>query len=56
MTNAVDNRTDLAKSHPAPLMERSRASGFQIYLIGIIVLGVMAIAAYQFFGCSGCFS
>ncbi|HYK80064.1 MAG TPA: hypothetical protein VEU95_10560 [Micropepsaceae bacterium] len=39
----------LAKCHPAPLMERSKASGFHIYLIGIIVLGVVAAGAYQFF-------
>jgi hypothetical protein len=55
MTNA-DNKSDLAKSHPAPIMERSRASGFQIYLIGVIILGVAALAAYQFFGCSSCFN
>ena len=55
MTNAVENESDLAKCHPAPLMERSSASGFQIYLIGIIVLGVAALATYQFLSCSGCY-
>jgi|HubBroStandDraft_6_1064221.scaffolds.fasta_scaffold1564140_1 hypothetical protein len=55
MTNAVENESDLANCHPAPLMARSNASGFQIYLIGIIVLGVAALATYQFLSCSGCY-
>ena len=55
MTNAFENESDRAKCHPAPLMERSSASGFQIYLIGIIVLGVAALATYQFLSCSGCY-
>ena len=49
MENANKSENDLAKCHPAPLMERSKASGFHIYLIGSIVLGVVAVGAYQFF-------
>jgi hypothetical protein len=55
MENAVMNESDLAKCHPAPLMERSKASGLQIYLIGVIVLGVVGAAVYQFFACVACY-
>jgi hypothetical protein len=55
MRTAVENVSDLAKCHPAPLMERSRASGLQIYLIGAVLLGIAALAAYQLFGCPGCY-
>jgi hypothetical protein len=49
MANAMKKENGLVKCHPAPLMERSKASGFHIYLIGIIVLGVVAAGASQSF-------
>ena len=55
MSNTAENESDLAKCHPAPVMERSKASGFQIYLIGAIVLGIVALATYQHLSCSGCY-
>jgi hypothetical protein len=48
MGNAVKNESDLAKCHPTPVMERSKASGFHIHLIGGSILGVVASATYQF--------
>ena len=50
MRSAVESKSDLAKCHSAPLMKRSSASGFHIYLIGIIIVGVMSVAVFQLFG------
>jgi len=55
MSNIAENETDLAKCHPVPVMERSKASGFQIYLIGFIVLGIAGLATYQYLSCNGCY-
>ena len=47
MSNATQNKNDLASYHPTPPMQRSRASGFDIYLVGLIVLAVFVIAVAQ---------
>jgi len=55
MSTAIENVSDLAKCHPAPLMKRSRASGLQIYLVGAVILGIVALITYQLFGCASCY-
>ena len=55
MSHIAENQSNLAKCHPAPVGERSKASGFQIYLIGLIVLGIAGLATYQFLSCHGCY-
>jgi predicted ABC-type ATPase len=56
MSNIVENESDLAKSHSAPLMQTSNARGFHIVLIGFVLIGVAALVASQLFGCSSCYS
>lgn len=56
MANAVKSKSDVAKSDPAPRMETSGTSVGQMILIGLVILGVAALIAYQFFGCAGCYS
>jgi hypothetical protein len=47
MSSATQNKNNLASYHPTPQMQRSRASGFDIYLIGLMVLAVFVVAVAQ---------
>jgi hypothetical protein len=55
MTNAVENERDIVTDRVAPLTEKSRESGFQYFLVGIVVLGLLGLVAYQVMGCSACY-
>ena len=56
MTNAVENERDrdIVTDRVAPLT-KSRESGFQYFLVGIVVLGLLGLVAYQVMGCSACY-
>jgi hypothetical protein len=55
MRNAVENETDFAKADAGPQMEKSGTSATQMILIGLGILAVAALLAYQFFGCATCY-
>jgi hypothetical protein len=51
MSNAVKT-DDIPASESTPKTESSASS----YVVaGLIVLGIIAVAAYQFFGCASCY-
>lgn len=54
MSNAI--QSDLAKSHPAPLMHGTGSRGLHMFLIAAMLVSVVALVAYQLLGCSGCYS
>ena len=55
MTNAVETKGDVANGRADPVKKESSDSGLNPYLIGLMILGVAALIAYQFFGCAGCY-
>ena len=55
MTNAVENERDIVTDRAAPPIEKSSESSFQYFLVGIVVLGLLALVAYQIMGCSACY-
>jgi hypothetical protein len=55
MTNAVESERDTVTDHVAPLAEKSGESGFQNFLVGIVVLGLLGLVAYQLIGCAACY-
>ena len=44
MSNVTQNKSGLASCHSTPPMQRSRASGFDIYLVALMVLAVFVVA------------
>jgi len=51
MSDAVKNEANLESNPPA-----ASESGPSPYIvIGAVVLGIIALAAYQFFSCSSCY-
>jgi hypothetical protein len=52
MANAAENERDSVTDRTALPIEKSSESGFQYFLVGIVVLGLLALVAYQIIGCS----
>ena len=49
MSNTVQNNNrDLKHFHSEPLARDSRAQGYDIYLVGVMVAAVFAVAIAQF--------
>jgi len=55
MSDAVKEK-DIAKDRPAPAPEQKGGTNWNPYLIGGLILAAAALAAYQFFGCDGCYA
>jgi hypothetical protein len=47
MSKALKDNNDLARFHSEPLAKNSRARGYDIYLVGLMVAAVFAVAIAQ---------
>jgi hypothetical protein len=53
MSDAVKNDSHCAGNDPA--LPKPESSIGSYVVIALVALGVAALAAYQFFGCAGCY-